>query len=371
MATVTKLANGRYQARWRTPEGGSRKKTFAKKSTALAEVTRHEHSKSVGGYVDPSAGRQRFKLFAAQWLEAQTFDESTREAVASRLRAHLNPTFGELELRAIRPSTVQGWLRGRQVECAPRYVRVMLANLSAILGAAVDDGRIVTNPCGSRSVHAPAVEQHRIEPWPIERVEAVIAAHPEAYRALPVLAAGAGLRQGEAFGLRVADIDFLRHRLLVRQQVKMVGGQLVLAPPKGRKAREVPLADTVAVALAERLRLFPPGPDGLVFTSRESKLLNRTHYNPYVWKPALRTAGVEPTRANGMHALRHFYASVLLDAGESIRALADYLGHTDPGFTLRVYTHLIPASEARSRRAIDGAFGASRVRAVSAAASTP
>lgn len=58
-----------------------------------------------------------------------------------------------------------------------------------------------------------------------------------------------------------------------------------------------------------------------------------------------------------MHALRHYYASVLLDAGESIRALADYLGHSDPGFTLRVYTHPMPSSEGRARRPIDAALG--------------
>ncbi|MGH8932005.1 MAG: tyrosine-type recombinase/integrase [Egibacteraceae bacterium] len=95
----------------------------------------------------------------------------------------------------------------------------------------------------------------------------------------------------------------------------------------------------------------------LIFSTRERKALNRTHYNPYVWKRALQAAGVEPTRANGMHALRHYYASVLLDAGESIRALADYLGHSDPGFTLRVYTHLMPHSEDRARRAVDLALG--------------
>jgi site-specific recombinase XerD len=37
-----------------------------------------------------------------------------------------------------------------------------------------------------------------------------------------------------------------------------------------------------------------------------------------------------------MHALRHFYPSVLLDAGENVKALAEYLGHSDPGLTLRV-----------------------------------
>ncbi|WP_406418788.1 tyrosine-type recombinase/integrase [Streptomyces sp. NBC_00842] len=58
-----------------------------------------------------------------------------------------------------------------------------------------------------------------------------------------------------------------------------------------------------------------------------------------------------------MHALRHYYASVLLDAGENIKALAQYLGHSDPGFTLRTYTHLMPNSQDRARKAIDAAFG--------------
>lgn len=49
-----------------------------------------------------------------------------------------------------------------------------------------------------------------------------------------------------------------------------------------------------------------------------------------------------------MHALRHFYASVLLDAGENVKALSLYLGHSVPGFTLRVYTHLMPSSETRT-----------------------
>ncbi|MBM0231910.1 tyrosine-type recombinase/integrase [Micromonospora sp. STR1_7] len=57
------------------------------------------------------------------------------------------------------------------------------------------------------------------------------------------------------------------------------------------------------------------------------------------------------------HALRHFYASVLLDAGESVKALSEYLGHADPGFTLRTYTHLMPTSEDRKRRAVDKVLG--------------
>ncbi len=54
--------------------------------------------------------------------------------------------------------------------------------------------------------------------------------------------------------------------------------------------------------------------------------------------------------------MRHFYASVLLDAGENIKALSTYLGHTDPGFTLRTYTHLLPSSEGRARIAMDKVY---------------
>lgn len=59
------------------------------------------------------------------------------------------------------------------------------------------------------------------------------------------------------------------------------------------------------------------------------------------------------TRADGTHALRHYYASALLEGGVSIKALSEYLGHVDPGFTLRTYTHLMPASHDRTRRVID------------------
>lgn len=361
MASVTKEPNGRYLVRW-WADGQPHKQRFDRATDARSFANTVEADKARGMYVDPRAGRMLFRDYAEGWLADQTFDESTREAVASRLRVHLLPTFGRVELRRIRPSSVQAWLRGRQQHCAPRYVRVLLANLSSILGAAVEDGRIAKNPCASKAVRAPRIEQQKIQPWSQEQVDAVLAAHPERYRALPIVAAGAGLRQGEVFGLRIQDVDFLGRKVHVRRQVKLLHGKPTLALPKGSKERDVPLAGAVGIALSEHLRAYPQGEDGLIFTSREHKPLNRTYFNTHIWKPALVAAGVEPTRANGMHALRHYFASVLLDAGESIRALADYLGHSDPGFTLRTYTHLMPTSEDRTRQAVDAAFSSTRAQ---------
>ena len=263
---------------------------------------------------------------------------------------------GQHELRDVRPSVVQAWLRGLQDQLAPTYVRAVFTNVSSVLAAAVDDGLIVRNPCRTGSVKPPKLTARRIEPWPVSQVTAVVDALPGRYRALAVVAAGCGLRQGEVFGLRGVDVDFLRRRLRVEQQIKIVRGRLQIDRPKGGKTRAVPLAEPVALALAEHLRRWPAEADELVFTSREHKPLNRNYFNSHLWRRALVSAGVEPGRGNGMHALRHFYASVLIDARESVKAVAEYLGHADPGFTLRVYAHLFPSSEDRARAAVAQAF---------------
>lgn len=343
----------RWRARYRDPDGGERSQMFTRKQDAERFLTTVTADVLRGAFVDPQAGKVTFADFAGRWLEAQTFTETTREATELRIRLHATRHFGQRELRAIKPSVIQAWLRGLQHDLAPSYVRTVLTNVSAVFNAAVDDGLIASNPCRAKSVRLPKREQHKIDPWPVERVAAVIDALPARYRATAVVAAGCGLRQGEVFGLRVCDIDFLRHQLHVEQQVKILRSQLVIDRPKGGKTRNVPLPDSVAVELAEHLRRFPAELDALVFVSREHKPINRTYFNRGIWQPALVAAGVEAGRGNGMHALRHFYASVLIDAGESVKAVAEYLGHADAGFTLRVYAHLFPSSERRARAAID------------------
>jgi integrase len=62
-------------------------------------------------------------------------------------------------------------------------------------------------------------------------------------------------------------------------------------------------------------------------------------------------------REHGMHAMRHFFASVLLTEGESPKAVAEWMGHTDGGvLLLKTYAHLMEKSVRRMRRVIDGAL---------------
>lgn len=374
----------RYRARYIGPDGTEKSKSFPDKQKRLAEtwLTQLAADMARGQYVDPSEGRVTFQQFATTWLASQTTDVSTIAAMELRFRLHANPYIGSRSMSAFQPGHIRTWARGLQeAGLASSYQRVIFANVSAVFAAAVDDGIIARNPCRAGSVRAPKLDARKLKPWTRERVLAVREGLPQQYKAIVDVGAGCGLRQGEVFGLAVDEVDFLGGTVHVVRQVKMVGSHLVFAPPKGGKLREVPLPEVVAHALARHITQRPPieitlpwkTPDGppvtatLLFYSRERKALNRNYSNMYLWKPALVSAGVIPdrlpgerfkqSREHGMHALRHYYASVLLDAGENIRALSEYLGHSDPGFTLRTYTHLMPHSQDRARKAIDAAFG--------------
>jgi integrase len=360
-----------YHVRWRLADGSQRSKSFKRKvdatrfaATISADVVR-------GQYVDPDAGSILFETYAKNWLKVQTFDELTREAVELRLRLHAFPHLGKKHLNDIQPSMVQAWLRSLD-HLAPSYRVVIFANVSTVFTAAVEDSLIVRNPCHSKSVRRPKVTQRKVIPWPTDRVLAVRDELPERYQLSVWLGAGLGLRQGEFFGLSPDDVDISRGEIHVRRQIKVfAGNKLVFALPKGRKTRDVPLPEGVLDAINRHMTAFPPvdvtlpweTPAGkpvttsLVMTTREKAALNRNYFNSFIWKPALVRAGVTPARENGTHALRHFYASVALHEGESIKALSVYLGHADPGFTLRTYTHLVEGSAERTKRAVDRVFG--------------
>lgn len=363
----------RYRARYIGPDGTEKSKSFPDGQKRLAEkwLSGIEADMARGQYIDPRAGRLTVRQHAERWLASLTMDPSTFVSTETRIRLHALPHLGSRSLDSLRPIHIREWLRKLEDGgLAPAYQRVIFANLNAMLAAAVDDRLIPHNPCRSSSVKAPKPEPRRIKPWRPERVLAVRSALPERYRATVDLAGGCGMRQGEVLGLAVDDVDFVEGVVHVVRQVKLIAGRQVFALPKGGKTRTIPLPGSVARALEAHIAQYPPAAitlpwrtvDGspvaapVLFRNVEGRAVHRIAFNEKAWRPALDRADVPRGRENGMHALRHFYASVLLDAGESIKALSEYLGHHDPGFTLRTYTHLMPSSEKRTREAVNRAF---------------
>ncbi|WUU84298.1 site-specific integrase [Streptomyces cellulosae] len=266
--------------------------------------------------------------------------------------------------------------------------------LKAIMQAAVEDKRLYRNPCkGNSSIKPPKKPERKARAWEQDRVEAVREALADRYQIALDLGVGCGLRQGETFGFSPGDIrgDFVH----VERQILMYKSRLYFGPPKGGKERDVPLPKVLAKRLLTHQERFEPidvtlpwldpeEPDLaredrrkvtvplLVYTGRRGAI-NRTTWNTKAWKPALAEVGVipplperqpgekpsrvwEPSREHGFHVLRHTYASVMLEAGESIVSLAKWMGHSDPAFTLRTYTHFMPQAGARGLSAIEAWF---------------
>lgn len=301
--------------------------------------------------MNPSAGKVTFRAHAEQWRSGQVHRATTRAYVETMLRRHVYPVLGDRALSSVRPSEVQAWVKGMTDSLASSTVGIVHGVVSGIFRAAVRDRLITSNPC--EGTRLPKVTKARVDPLPIETVLAIEHAPPTRYRALVTLAAGTGLRQGECLGLTVDRVNFLGRVVRVDQQLVTVPGQEpFLAPPKtAASMRTVPLPQIVLDALAAHMALYPT--DGLVFVNEGGRPIRRTAFGS-AWRSAVVAAGAPA--GTGFHDLRHFYASLLIRHGESVKVVEARLGHASAAETLDCYSHLWPDSEDLTRAAVDEAF---------------
>lgn len=370
----------RYRARYVGPDGTEKSMSFPDRQKRQAEdwLTNIEADMSRGIYINPRNIKTTFAQYAEEWLKTNGGDPNTQASMESQLRRHAFPYIGPRPIGSFQPAHIRAWVAQLEANgLAASYIGVVYANVRTVMTAIVDDGMLPRSPFSVSSVRPPTIERKRVVPWTAERVFAVQGWLPERYRSTVDVGAGCGLRQGEILGVSVDEIDFEADTLHVLHQLKLSRSKPVFALPKGGKSRDVPLPKPVAESLRAHMAAFPPieitlpwgradGPPvtkRLIFSAPRGGIVWRNLFNTDQWKPALVQAGVIPAptkgrktppaaREHGMHALRHFYASVLLDAGENIRAISEYMGHTDPSLTLKIYAHLMPNSKERSQAAV-------------------
>lgn len=375
----------RWLACWIDPDGRETSRVFK----IQAEADRHwramETDKARGDYHNPDAGKVLFSDFGKRWLESRVVDPSTVLRYETAYRLHVSPAFGHRQVGTIKPSRIQAWIGQLSERFEPSTVNASFLVLQGILDLAVADEAIKKNPAKSPVVQVPVHQASEIQVWDDQVIACLIDVHPDSLRALPGLAASCGMREGELFGIAVEDFDFSEKIVCVRRQVKRLGNSYVFALPKNDRERIIPLSDWDIEVVRRHIATYPPRPytlpwekpGGKPHTCRilfrwpaDDKHVKARSYSETVWKPALAKAGViaEPvrdrrsrrryvtTRKEGIHQLRHYYASVMLAGGVSIKELAEYLGHSDPAFTLRVYAHMLPCSHDRARAVIGERF---------------
>ena len=351
MASIDRRQDGHYRARWREYPGAPQKtKQFRRKKDAELFLDAIRGDLAHGRYVDPAGGLTLFRDYAEQWRAGQVHRTSTAAQAESYLRLHAYPFIGHRPIGSIRRSEVQAWVKGRSEVLAPGSVEVVYRWVAAIFKAAVGDQLIGASPCNR--IALPKREDGEVVPLTAAQVQEMADACPDRYRALVVLAAGTGLRQGECFGLSVDRVDFLHRQVRVnRQLVGAKGGVPEFGPPKSKAGfRTVPLPDVVSTVLAEHLARYRRGSSDLIFTSSYGTPLRRNTAGE-MWHRAAGKAEL-PEWAT-FHDLRHFYASLLISRGCSVKTVQRRLGHQSAIETLDTYGHLWPDSDDETRAAVD------------------
>jgi integrase len=344
MASIDKVGPKKYRARYRTPDGASRSRTFTRRIDAENLLTSVESSKLQGLYVDRSAGRVALRTYVAEHLERQPWRPRTK-AVAATSLSHALGVMGDRPLASIRPSDVQAFVAG--LELAPSTVRVVVQHLRTVMRSAVRDNIIARDP--TSGVKLPRAAGGVIVPPSDEQVQALYEAADPVFRGGVVLGAAVGLRAAEAMGLTADRIDWLRRTVRIDRQWSQVGGW---APPKTRAStRTIPVAGEVLEVLSEHIAEFGLGGEGSIV-----HWANAGHDGPMhhmAWARAMRKAVAGAELADvSFHDLRHHYASKLIAAGCSVKAVQAALGHEKASTTLDTYGHLWPGDDDRIRAAV-------------------
>ena len=339
-----------WRARYRNPETGRQhERSFDRQVDAVRWRRQQLDALDRGRWVDPEAGKVSFLAYFEAWGADQLWTANTRQAMALAARS---TTFATVDLRLIRPSHVEAWVKSmtvatatRKRPLAPGTIKTRFVNVRSVFRAAVRDGMIAVDP--TTQVRLPRLRRREAAmtiPTP-EVVRSILEASDPRFRAFVGLCAFAGLRLGETAALQIGDIDFLRRQVHVRRQVQRLNGSFEIRLPKYNSERTVHVPDALLQMLSEHVALGLPY--DWLFAEVEDV---PPHQNTigYRWRSTLQRAGVADVR---MHDLRHFYASGLIASGCDVVAVQRALGHAKPTTTLTTYAHLWPTTEDRVRDA--------------------
>jgi integrase len=344
---IRRLPSRRYQASYTGPDlvRHSARDTFETRLDAEAWLADERKIIASGSWIAPK-GRTAPALaalpptlsdYADGWLRSRTLKPRTRAHYRQLLDRQILPDLGEHRLTAITPTIVRNWYTALGPN-TPTLRAHAYGLLRTIMGTAVAEQLITTNPCVIRAAGSSG-RIHKPKPATFEEL-AIIKEHmPDRLRLAVLIAAWCGLRYGEIFELRRADVDLAVRVIRIRRAVARVPGEPpIVGTPKsaaGVRDASVPphllpefrrhLAEHVAIGA--RSLLFPAA------RGSDKHLAPATLYRHFY--TARKAAGRPDLR---WHDLRHTGATLAAAAGATLSELMSRLGHSTVGAAMR-YQH--------------------------------
>lgn len=360
-------ADGRWEAR--VSLGNGRMKCFYAKTKveALRKMRQAQHAVDKGLPII-SDERQTLEAFLTSWLESirpPHVRPKTYRSYEQLMRVHVIPALGKAPLAKLTPQRLQALYADRLASGrSPTTVRHIHAVLHTALEQAVKWGLVMRNVADL--VDAPHMRRKEMLVLNANHARTFLAtAQGDRLEALYTMALTTGMREGELLALRWRDLDLEASHVQVRNTLqKLPGEPPVIAPAKtDYSRRKIMLSDATVEALrrhrtrqmAERLALGSAWEDWeLVFSTTIGTPLSGKNLLDRGLRPLLKLAGLPPLR---FHDLRHTCATLLLLQGVHPKVVSEMLGHSNVGFTLQTYSHVLPDMQKQATEAMDRLFG--------------
>ena len=344
MPYVRRLKSGLYQATVRLPNGKRTPRTDKLKKVVNDWGRDLEVAIARGEWRDPRMARLRWEEWRDQFMAARVVEPETARSDRGVLTKHLNPQWTGWRLGAITRIEVQGWVKRMQSAGEGSHaIRRSYNLLATMMGAAADEGLIAESPC--RRIDLPATPTKLPEWFTHDQVEAIAAALPVQHAAATRLMAWCGLRWGEAAGLRIGQVSWLRRRLTV-DGVNDQYGRRKDYPKSNKSRREIPVPPHIVEELSPLAAGRAPGE--LVFLTERPYRGERRPWSGANWRVRWYQGIADARAASGLeipgyspHALRHTAASWLVQDGVPLYDVQALLGHESFAVTQR-YAHLAP-----------------------------
>ncbi|GAB7047869.1 tyrosine-type recombinase/integrase [Catenuloplanes indicus] len=339
--SIRKLPSGRYQARYRGPDGIMRTAphTFETSRDADRWLTVVESEIIKGEWQPPEEKEIRLAPYGRRWISERTLQPRTREGYEDLFRLHVVPDLGDTALGDITPAAIRSWRRQllKRGTTEPQAVKAY-SLLRAILNTAIKEDEIIRqNPC-----RIPGYDRYHTPERPtatVAQVLALAAQMPDRFSALIITAAFSGARWGELVALRRADYDPTTGTLRIHRKLAALKGELIFGPPKSAAGRRAVTLPAIAkAALEEHLKEHvDAGDEALIFTGDKGALLRTGNFRRAVkWETALKNAKMPD--GFHFHDLRHTGNTLAASTGASTRELMVRMGQSSMRAAL-IYQH--------------------------------
>lgn len=347
VASVRQRPNGSWRARYRDADGNEHARHFALKRDAQRWLDEVTASVVTGRYVDPRAGTALWDNWTTDWVARQAWAAGTVSAAETALHS---VSWRQKGMGDVKPSHVQAWISSETKRgIAASTMRTRLNYVQMAFRAAVLDKVIAESPAAA--VKPPRVRRADVamEILTLEQSAAVLATAGR-FRPFVEVCLFAGLRLGEAAGLRLGDVNFLGRAIDVRRQVQ--GSSIAstdVVPPKYGSERTVFVPADLTASLSAHVAAHSiDAPDAYLFRTPTGHLFQRNNAGEE-WRGIRSRAHLPSTMT--LHTLRHTFASNLIASGCDVVTVQRALGHAQPSITLNTYAHLWPSAEDKTRAA--------------------